>query len=216
MTETTPLKVQMTVQEALSKLKMIDARIAKKTAELEPLAATIEMPAGYKNEQEYLDDTRSRWTSLFALMRYRDNVRAAITLANSQTLITIGANKLTVTVALNLKRGLVLRDEVLTHLEDRINTMKAKWDVHHRRVEAQADQQVKALLGDTKPDAEEYKAMHKAYIERNSKKLYVEGGLLNQLSHERDQLDKFMASIDHILTTSNVNTVIEVDGTGAP
>ncbi|RLD06751.1 MAG: hypothetical protein DRI65_06075, partial [Chloroflexota bacterium] len=190
--------------------KLYDARIEKRSHELQEFASVIGLPAQFKNQEEYLQWVNSRTDALFDLMTLRDRVRAAITTSNSTTEIVISGKTLTIAVALNLKLGIELGQNVVTRLANSMNAVQNRHTKHELIVEDNADKQIKAMFGDNKPTADEYKNMRDAYMKANLKPLLFSEKLRNKLIVHADSIEDFQNTIDYALTTSNVNTTITV------
>lgn len=206
-------KVEMSVQRALSELKMLDKRIDRRINESVFIGAKKgkKLVDNFNDENELTDKVKSDYQAIKDLIARRNSIKTAIVQSNAVTPVNIG--KITYSVAEAIERKSSIDND--RHL---LNRMKSEYAAHVRYVERENEQlqitidnQLNQMFAsESKKDESIVKSITKTLKEENEAKLVDPIKLSEQIEQLEVEIEEFEAEVDHILVESNTITKILV------
>jgi len=209
-----PTNETVSVTRALKELKVLGDRIGKSIGELKVLDITQNKFKGkaLKTNQsvdDFTKNVKSKFQSLQDLLTRRTKLKSAIIVSNAATTIEVGGKSMTVAETLDFKTFLEFKRDLLK----RLKTEKAGFDrdIINARVtlERQVDVLIEQNIGkDRKADKEDYDKIAKPYMEANELRLIDPVGVQKVIEGLDEEITKFEADVDIVLSESNSRTEI--------
>lgn len=208
-------KEKMNVHKALCELKILDSRITKEVSGFTPCGVTkaVAQRCGSVPVPDFVNDVRSKYDSINALISRRNAIKRAVTLSNAITKVVIDGVEYTVAEAIEMKNhGL----ENLNYLKHRIESCYADATYSITRgnneLDHKADEYIKSVAGgDKKVMPEEIQKMRDNYVEPQTLQLVDPLNSQKLISELSNEIDKFKAEVDSALSVSNAMTEIEIE-----
>ena len=212
-------KQKMTIHQALSELKLIDSKVERKIGAIRPVAS---YQKGKKidnrySEIEFESEVKSNMQSAKALIKRKADIKSELNKSNNSTTVIVGGKKMTVADAITEKTYLDLKKSLRNQLASSRDNNLAEFN--RRNMKTQSDLTVsmgnKEIGKDTKPSDEAMIALIKTQTE-----LFLaihEWHLIDPIKVDKEieeltvEIETFETEIDHILSTSNATTFIEVE-----
>lgn len=208
----------ISITRALATLKSIDAKIVKQTERLDTIAVTEGQSTFRKlvGKNGSLEDFASKATtqvqSLTDLLVTRDSLKAAIIQSNAVTTITIGGKTVTVAQAIEQKRSIVLRQNLLAKVKSQVNLGNALLTKRTAEFESSLSQKLDTLLGrDRATKGDDVEGITKPLRERGEPSLLDPVGMVAFSDKLEAEIDDFLTEVDFALSESNARTEIEAD-----
>lgn len=206
---------KMNVHKALCELKILDARITKEVSGFNPCGVTkaVAQRCGSVPVPDFIEDVRSKYDSINALISRRNAIKRAVTLSNAVTKVVIDGVEYTVAEAIEMKNhGL----ENLNYLKRRIESCYADATYSiirgNNELDHKADEYIKSVAGgDKKVMPEEIQKMRDNYVEPQTLQLVDPLNSQKIITTLTDNIDKFTSEVDSALSVSNAMTEIEIE-----
>lgn len=210
---------KISITRALATLKSIDTKIVKQTERLDTIAVT-EGQGDFRKlvgKQGTLADfsakAQTQVQSLTDLLTLRDSLKAAIIQSNAVTTVTIGGKTVTVAQAIEQKRSIVLRQNILAKVKSQVNLSNALLGKRTSEFESGLSAKLDTLLGrDRVTKGEDVEGISKPLRERGEPSLLDPIGMVTFSDKLETEIDDFLTEVDFALSESNARTDIEVEG----
>lgn len=204
---------KMNVHRALCELKTIDSRIAKKIAESSFCTAnkTSNSKIGGKSINEYMEEAKNNYKSIFALINRRNAIKRAVSLSNAVTEVTIGGMTFRVAEAIEMKnRGMDNFKNLVMELSSQLNRASGVIKRSEDEMDERADKYVIGLYGSKeKAQSPEVTAVRDAYVKANTYELVDPINIKTQIDKYQHLISDFESEVDSALSVSNAITEIE-------
>lgn len=206
----------LTIHRALSELKVIDSRIDKLIDEATFVLANKHSNAKIngKTVKEVEELINSGYTKISDLIKRKNAIKRAVVLSNAKTTVTINEVEYTVAEAIDMKNhGLESKEILLSYMERQLSRSKGAVNLNNERLSDSADKYVTGIFGgkDSKVDPKAIEEAKKAFTDANMYELIDPLNIENKISDLNDEIDKFRAEVDAILSESNAITTIEIE-----
>lgn len=207
----------MSVHAALGELKKIDQRIGTKIRKASFLGAkklsadTVDMTT--LSESKFEEKVKEEMQSIQDLMDNGAAIKQAIVLSNAVTKLPIGSKEMTVAEAIETKRTIGYKKELLSRLKSAKNTVMSKVEMYNESVEDNLDRQL-AALGANKDKSNSSKDLvpfMEHYRNQNSWKVVDPLGIDELIEQLEDEIVEFETNVDVALSESNALTIISVE-----
>lgn len=206
----------ISITRALATLKALDAKIVKQTERLDTVAVTDGQGDFRKlvGKLGTIDDFSSKAAtqvqSLTDMLNTRDALKAAIIQSNAVTTITIGGKEITVAQAIEQKRSIILRQNLLTKVKSQVNLGNALLVKRTAEFESGLSVKLDTLLGrDRATKGEEVEGITKPLRERGEPSLLDPVGMVAYSEKLETEIDDFLTEVDFALSESNSRTEVE-------
>lgn len=216
-------KVQYTVTEALSKIKMltkqINAYLEQDVDERLSMCAACNSKIGKLDSGEAREDyevrTRREYQSITDMIKLRQRLRMGVSLSNSQTMVKLPSfdRSITVAEAIALKNDVEERRMLIDKLGYDYKVATQKLKAKNQAAENKALQAKNSILGND----EDTEALNKiaddnydTIYDRLKYELVDPIKILDEMKTHEDFLSMILHELDYILSVSNTTTVIEI------
>lgn len=209
-------KETLTIHRALSELKVIDSRIDKLIDE-----STFVMANKHSNTKingktvdEVKESIKSNYAKINDLIKRKVAIKKAVVLSNAKTLVKVNEVSYSVAEAIDMKNhGLESKEILLSYMERQLSKAKAAINLNNDKLSAAADNYVTGIFGgkDSKVDVKAVEDAKKAFMEANAFEMIDPINIEKEILSLNDEIDKFKAEVDAVLSESNAITVIEIE-----
>lgn len=211
-------KESMTVHQALSELKVLDARIRKEQREL--VLVTTNKHCNEKlfgvPVKDFIQDAKAKYNSVRTLIGRRNAIKRGITKSNAATKVVVGDREYTVAEAIDMKNyGMDYWKLLLSNMEMQYNSAKVLADSENGdKLERRADANIQTLFdkADTKKDLpDQIKKIREDFISAQTVEIVDTVNVTEEMKRLRDMIDAFTVNVDSALSVSNALTTIEIE-----
>lgn len=209
--------VTMTVQEALNKKKILEKRWAEEMndekAYITYATSTQKVVDGVERE-EVENILKSQFDSKVHLLKNLSALKIAINKSNASTIVNISGKEYTVADAIARMNFMDNERKFYNRAMRQYNTCKNNVDATNKKVldPDNIAAYLSRINGDqTKVRPEVIEALKESYKEENMLHIIDPNNINDVVSKMIDDLDQFEAEVHTKLTTSNINTEIEVE-----
>ena len=206
----------ISITRALATLKSIDAKIVKQTERLDTVAVTDgqgdfrKLVGKLGTIADFSAKAETQIQSLTDMLNTRDALKAAIIQSNAVTTITIGGKEVTVAQAIEQKRSIVLRQNLLAKVKSQVNLGNALLVKRTSEFEGGLSVKLDTLLGrDRATKGEDVEGITKPLRERGEPSLLDPVGMVAYSEKLDTEIDDFLTEVDFALSESNARTEVE-------
>ena len=203
--------IKMNIHKALSTKKLLDKRIEKATDNLIPVGYKMKSSATEYRTKEEVDkfnkETSSSYKQVTALINNYNKICQAITLSNATTKVEINGKEMTVSDAINRKNNIEYEEDLLRRLKYEYSRVLEKVKERNDLLESKIDN----LREIDKKEKIDKQSSYDLMRENESWELIDPLNIKKVISDMEDDILKFKSEVDFVLSTSNAETVIEVD-----
>lgn len=202
--------MEISINRALSELKLLTKKITDKTERLQ-VSASVQKVSQVDSSQ-FINDSAAGIQSVRDLIKRRNTVKSAIVMSNAATTVTIAKETMTVAEAIERKTSIEFDKALNRRMREQHYGNKSNVEKHNDQCRTKADKQAEAALGaSTEGDKGlQYKAIFDAYYDLNKADLLSPENIEKDIEDDQDKIDEFEAEVDFILSESNTKTMIEV------
>jgi len=211
---------EISVQRALTELKMLDKRIGKVTQDLCAVGVVIGGKVanigsnGFAGltEKEVEKDIQAKYQKAKDLIAYRNKLKSAVVGSNSTTEIDVGGEKMTVAEAIERKNSIAYDKNLKARMGEMLGHVVQRIEQHNVQLRNDANTRF-PVTEDMKEEPDKIKKiedMRKFYVNENEAKLIDPLEVAKVLDKEDERINKFETDVDVILSESNARTMIEV------
>lgn len=199
------------ITRSLVELKTLDARI-NKTID----AATF---TSYKtksrnhglNADDFRKTAAADFQSINDLIRRRDQIKNAIILSNSVTMVEIAGAKMTVSQAIEFKTAIGYKRTLLSRLKHQRQSVTVESEQHRNRVQTKIDENIRIICGkDVKADASALQTITDGISKGDPIEIFDPLGIDAVINGLELEVEDFTANVDFVLSESNALTQISV------
>lgn len=211
---------ELTVQQGLNELKVLDSRIAKAIDNIDVLGVESKDKLIYPSRtkstvEDFVKKADSEVQSVTDLLNYRKALKSEILKSNGTKKVTIAGKEMTVSEAIEYKNSISFDYLFLRELKKQLANAEIKKARHNETVQKDLDKRIDIAVGkEAKNDQLEFIQQLTDMAEKNKAELVepnISGKpLQDYISDKEKELEDFEASVDFVLTESNVTTRITV------
>ncbi len=206
---------KLTVTEGLVKLKLTQKKIADAQGRLHcgtvGTKGSRTVVAGFKDNEEYKREIKSRLDTVNGLLLYRDSLKRAIITSNANTKVKIGSREMTVAEAIEFKQSINIKKSLFELLNKNLNTLNAQLNQANANLDARADAFVTQLFnGNANATEEDRKKARENWIENNRAVAITHDSLKDTVEKLGEEIVEFEGSVNVSLSVCNAKTEIEV------
>lgn len=203
---------------ALATIKSLEAKI-RKAAEQQVLIAVGEGKDKNKvvvGAAIEVDDLSARikadFQSLLDMMSQRDRIKAALIKSNAETIVEIGSRKMTVAEAIEAKRSMELKAQLLANMRKQFHAATAKFNTQKAQFDAKYERLQDSMATRDKKTSEDEVKMQLNLLELKNTPFLIDPLELEKLIKQHDEeYQDFATNVDFVLSESNASTFIEVE-----
>ena len=204
--------MDMSINRALSELKLLNKKITDKTAKLQVAGTVMAKNTSDGEKTAFVDQANSGIQAIRDLIKRRNRIKSSIVMSNADTKVSIGGVSMTVAEAIERKSSIELDKALNRKMREGYFGQKQVCEQHNVKATEQANKQVEQVLGAaTEGDkGTQAKAVFDAYYEANRAGLLAPDGIEAQIEKDQEAIDEFEMEVDFILSESNTKTTITV------
>jgi len=204
----------LTITEALVKLKLTAKKIVDAQAKLHigivSTKGSNTVPPGFKSQDEFRSEIKSRIDTVTGLIRYRDKLKNSIILSNAKTNVVIDGKTMTVAEAIEFKQSVALKRGLYEHLNKHQTILNDQVNKNNANLDARADEYITKLFQGAVAGEEERRTARENWVNNNKAFAVTDDTLKKTVEHLGEEISNFMAEVDTTLSVANAKTVIEI------
>lgn len=203
---------KISIHRALGELKLLDAKINKgiegqfiyaKPASVDKISGVL--------VKDVEKDISSKYQSIVDLIERRNKIKSAIDNSNALTYVTVSGKKMTVSGAIDEKRSIQYKINLLDVLTQQYKKITANVSKTNEDVQVKSETFINNLYADkTNVDPNKIKELQQDYIDKNKLELIDPIGIKKQIDELSEYIYNFQAECDYVLSESNAVTFIEI------
>ena len=209
--------MKISIARALAEHKLIDKKIEKLLSQAKYCAikkgrkdVTVEGVA----IADFNEKAKSNYDKITALIKHKNDLKAAIVQSNAGTKLKIGSGEMTVAAAIERKNTIALEERVLNAMKMEYVRAKDFVEKENIRMQSNLDKLLESNFGAGKGGSakqEEIDAISTPYTDNNQAVLIDPIKIDEKIQAMETAIDEFTKNVDFALNESNVRTEIEVD-----
>lgn len=205
---------KMTIHRGLAELKLIDAKIEKQIAEINPVSVyqKNKLILGYITEKDFVSNAQSKFDSITTLISRKTTIKAAIMKANGDTHVTIADKTMTITDAINFKSTIKFKKSFNTRLRQLHTSASSNLNKNNEIVEKNVQILLEQALGkdNVKTNKDDVDAIRSPYLAANTWYLFDPLSIIEKLDVMEKEISDFETEIDAVLSEINATTFIVI------
>lgn len=206
--------MEITITEALVKLKMLDKRIADAVGRLDVghvLNKTRVAPPNASSDDDFKTKLEASLQSVQSLISNRNAIKGAIVKSNATTRVKVGNAEMTVADAIERKNSIKNEKLLLGKLEGTHASLTQQYTAALAKLEQDATDFVSKTIGNAeKANADEVTKTRQLYMDQQKLRLVTSDKIPNVVNEMRESIQDFETNVDVALSISNSTTKISV------
>lgn len=208
--------IKMSIHRGLSELKMLDKRIERSIKESKFVGSKKKSAENVDNtttsKDKFIENIKKEYQSIQSLIKRRTEIKRLIVLSNAKTMVVVGDKEYTVAEAIENKKIIENKKELLKQLKTQLNTNMAQVSKKNEEVESRLDEQIQIMLGsDKQSKTAGLEGFINQYKEQNEWELVDGLEITAEINKLENEIEEFENNIDFVLSESNAITFIEVE-----
>jgi len=206
---------KLSVTRALAELKVLEKRISGAIGSLVLVDAfqnrSSVLMATKKNKQDFEGAEKPGLQSVNDMIDRHKKIKNAIVAANAVTMVKINGETMTVASAIEQKKSIAFKRELLKKMQSNWTSVKAGCDKLNTQVESNLQQLLESMFGsDKKTDPAIFEETAKSFRQQNEVKIFDPMGIEARIKELDEHITKFDGEVDFVLSESNAKTEIEL------
>jgi hypothetical protein len=206
----------MSIHRGLSELKMLDKRIERSIKESKFVGSKKKSAENVDNttasKDKFIENIKKEYQSIQSLIKRRTEIKRLIVLSNAKTVVVAGDKEYTVAEAIENKKIIENKKELLKQLKAQLNTNMVQVSKKNEEVESRLDEQIQIMLGsDKQSKTAGLEGFINQYKEQNEWELVDGLEISKEINKLENEIEEFENNIDFVLSESNAITFIEVE-----
>lgn len=203
---------KISIHRGLAELKLLDSKINKgievqfiyaKPASMDKISGVL--------VKDIEKDISSKYQSIVDLIERRNKIKSAIDNSNALTYVTVSGKKMTVSGAIDEKRSIQYKINLLDVLTQQYKKITANVSKTNEDVQVKSETFINNLYADkTNVDPNKIKELQQDYIDKNKLELIDPIGIKKQIDGLSEYIYNFQTECDYVLSESNAVTFIEI------
>lgn len=207
-------KQKMTIHRALSELKLIDSKIDRAIKEINPSGGYQQGKNinGLYSKEEFEKSAKSKYDSVNDLIDRKVRIKSEIVKSNSNTIISVSGNKMTVADAISYKSIIPQKNTLVNELRRKHNNTIAAVNSNNQKISDNCQRILEAALGkdNVQIGKSDTDSIRKPYMEANEFHIFDPIEVEKKIALIESETQDFLSEIDAVLSESNAITIIEV------
>ena len=207
---------KMTVHEALCFIKVADKRIGDAIDNCAFCASNKESSPKVNGVpvKEFEDDVKAKYQSIQDLIKRTEKIKAALSLSNAATKVTVCGKEMTVAEAIYMMQyGIMTKMNLLRSMESKLRAAQLVITSENgHKLDERLDKYIQSVYGSKeKITPEELDKASKDFKARNEYKLVDPLKIADKIEALKKEIDEFQAAVDSAIQISNATTYIEIE-----
>jgi len=194
--------MEMTIAQALNKLKLLDKKISKKTR-----VDFVGVKIGGKIREAFdAKQAEADLESVNTLITQRSDIKNKINTSNGIVEVVIDGNRMTVAEAIAKKDEIAYKESLLSRMKSNFSNATSTIDYANSEVQERLDAQLQKIDG-----VSEKEQFGKIFMKSNASEMVDPIGIAEYIKTLEEEVMNFTDEVDYILSTSNSTNTITVD-----
>lgn len=207
---------RLTVHEALCFIKVADKRIGDAIDNCAFCASNKESSPKVNGVpvKEFEDDVKAKYQSIQDLIKRTEKIKAALSLSNAATKVTVCGKEMTVAEAIYMMQyGIMTKMNLLRSMESKLRAAQLVITSENgHKLDERLDKYIQSVYGSKeKITPEELDKASKDFKARNEYKLVDPLKIADKIEALKKEIDEFQAAVDSAIQISNATTYIEIE-----
>ena len=207
---------RLTVHEALCFIKVADKRIGDAIDNCAFCASNKESSPKVNGVpvKEFEDDVKAKYQSIQDLIKRTEKIKAALSLSNAATKVTVCGKEMTVAEAIYMMQyGILTKMNLLRSMESKLRAAQLVITSENgHKLDERLDKYIQSVYGSKeKITPEELDKASKDFKARNEYKLVDPLKIADKIEALKKEIDEFQAAVDSAIQISNATTYIEIE-----
>lgn len=202
---------EISIARALVELKLLDKRIER--AIRESLFGTFKVgnriSAGFTNVKDAETRVKADFQSVKDLIRRRSNIKSAIVVSNAESKVVVNEVEMSRAEAIERKTSIEYEMQLLHRMKNTYAKLVNEVDDINEDVKRRLDNHLETIFGkEGKPSTQAIEDISRVFNRDNEAHLIDPIGLKKQIDYLTNDIEGFLAEVDHVLNESNTLTKI--------
>lgn len=203
-----------TIHRCLAELKTLDSRISKATRNLNAIGtkkgSSDKILETSETVNRFKESVLSDYESLRKLISNRDKIKKAIVLSNATTTVVIGDKEYSVAEAIERKNSIEYEKSLLNRLKTQHREVLSNVNMNNSRMEDNLERQENTMR-ENGLSADDIRVSTELYRKQNGWEMIDPLNIRLTIKELEDYIDAFETEVDHVLSTSNAITTVDID-----
>lgn len=212
------MSTKISVTRALASISKIEDKINKRIYNLDCIKIAkgtgnnCKIPGYIGSVEDFKKSVTNDYQGLQDLLAVRDELKAKIVKSNAETIVKIGHVSMTVAEAIERKRTICFKQELLNklcaqHTSAQLLLAKEEKSLEDKLENARAPY----IQRDKAPDAEQIKTVEAPIRMMNTPSVVDPLELASKIRSLEEEIEDFLSNVDFALSESNAKTEIEIE-----
>lgn len=206
--------MKLSIHRALAEIKLLDSRIEKATSKKfvgYKKLSEDKVFSSTKNTEDYKKEVSSNYQSVIDLINRRILLKSLVNKSNSETIVEINGQKMTVVEAIEYKNIISYKEDLLNNLKAQYRNVTATVQKQNDKVENDLNNQLEALNSSDSNKSKDLSGFTDIYRQQHNWEIVDGIDIENKIEELEKEIDEFNANIDYVLSESNAITQIEIE-----
>ena len=212
------MSTKISVTRALASISKIEDKINKRINNLECIKIAkgtdnnCKIPGYIGSVDDFKKSAINDYQSLQDLLAVRDELKAKIVKSNAETIVKIGKVSMTVADAIERKRTICFKQELLSKLCAQRASAQLLLAKEEKSLEDKLENaRAPYIQRDKAPDAEQIKTVEAPIRMMNTPSVVDPLELASKIRSLEEEIEDFLSNVDFALSESNAKTEIEIE-----
>lgn len=200
---------RMSITQALAELKLLRSRIDSSHDGIQFVA--LKTKRNEIDTEAFSKRARSAVQSFNDLMARHNRIKSRIVQSNATTRVKIAGTEYTVAEAVEYKRMISYKTDMLSKLKSQYTQAKAQYDAEQKALQERLDRLLLQELGkESRTNVEVVNNFSDTFMKNNRPELIDPLKLADYVREQEKEIEEFRTNVDWVLSESNGTTFIEV------
>lgn len=206
--------MKYTIHRCLAELKTLDSRIDKAIRNLTVVGikkgSSDKVFETSETMNQFKESVVADYQSVRKLISNRDKIKSAIVLSNANTVIDVCGVKYTVAEAIEKKNSIEYEKTLLRRLSNQHRDTLSNVNLNNAKMENNLEKQENAMR-ENGLGTDDIKVSTELYRKQNGWDLIDPLNVRMIIKDLDKSIDEFEMEVDHVLSTSNAITTVDID-----
>lgn len=198
---------EISITQALAELKLLKSRLESAVNNGEYI--TLKTKARPVDTVEFSKTAKSYYQSYSDLLNRYNKIKGAIVISNATTRVVVASKEYSVAEAIEHKRNLSLKKQMLTKLQTQLKMTQDAYARHTNDIQNRAERLLEVELGkDGKTNVENSNQFVDSFLKSNRAEVVDPLNLESLIKELSTEISEFETTVDWVLSESNGKTKI--------
>lgn len=198
---------EISITQSLAELKLLKSRLESAVNNGEYI--TLKTKARPVDTVEFSKNAKAYYQSYSDLLNRYNKIKGAIVISNATTRVVIATKEYTVAEAIEHKRNLGLKKQMLTKLQTQLKMAQDAYARHTNDIQNRAEKLLEVELGkDSKTNVENSNQFTESFLRSNKAEIVDPLKLESLITELSNEIMEFETAVDWVLSESNGRTKI--------